>query len=263
MLHLVHLSHIFFKNQVRAAAPVLQDINLTVERGQFLCLVGPNGCGKTTLLRIIAGLIAPTHGKVLLDAREIKTPGQGIGLVFQEVALLPWRTVWQNIELGMARKYYPRAERARIIRAHIAQFGLEDFEHCFPKELSGGMKQKVAIARALVNEPHVLLMDEPFAALDAQSRNFLQEFLVRLWQTDGKTIIFVTHNVDEAIFLAERIIVMRKRPTAIKLDLAIDLPYPRDRTCGQFNAIRKEILASLQQETYPENSKLGYFSQGN
>ena len=261
MLHLKHISQVFLKDKGQAPFEVLREINLTVPRGQFLCLVGPNGCGKTTLLRVVAGLMAPTQGKVFWDDREITAPGQGIGLIFQEFALLPWRTVWQNIELGMVTKPWARAERAQVIRPLIARFGLEEFEHCFPKELSGGMKQKVAIARVLVSGSEVLLMDEPFASLDAQSRNFLQEFLVRLWQTNGKTIIFVTHNVDEAIFLGERIIVMRRRPSAVKLDIGIDLPYPRDRTCSQFNRIRKDILESLGRETFPESSKLGHFSQ--
>ena len=181
--------------------------------------------------------------------------------MFQEVALMPWRTVWRNIELGLAKKKLGRSERAEIIKSYIARFGLDGFEGCFPKGLSGGMKQKVAIARALVNEPEVLLMDEPFASLDAQSRNFLQEFLVRLWQGSGKTIIFVTHNVDEAIFMSRRIVLLGRRPANVKLDVGIDVPYPRDRTCARLNRMRRSILESLREETPAEYStKLGYFS---
>lgn len=253
----------FFGNRRGDPFEVLRNISLTVGKGEFLSLVGPNGCGKTTLLRLVAGLISPTHGKVMLADKEIKAPGQGIGLIFQEFALLPWRTVWGNIELGMETTTLGEAEREKVIRSYMPQFGLDSFEQRFPKELSGGMKQKVAIARALVNEPQVLLMDEPFASLDAQSRNFLQEFLVRLWRRSGKTIIFVTHNVDEAIFLSQRIVLIGRRPAEVRLDMEVDLPYPRDRTCDRFNSIRRDILESLRRETFPEYAKLGYFSEGN
>lgn len=252
-----------FENRTEAPFEVIRDISLDIERGQFLSLVGPNGCGKTTLLRIVAGLIQPVQGKVMLAGKEIKAAGQGIGLIFQEFALLPWRTVWNNIELGMETKPLSKAQRDEVIGSYIPRLGLDGFEHRFPRELSGGMKQKVAIARALVNEPQVLLMDEPFASLDAQSRNFLQEFLVRLWQQSGKTIIFVTHNVDEAIFLSQRIVIIGRRPAEVRLDMEVDLPYPRDRTCDRFNSIRRHILESLRRETFPEYAKLGYFSEGN
>ncbi len=262
MLQLVRIGF-SFENRRGDPIEVLRDISLTVGKSQFLSLVGPNGCGKTTLLRLVAGLVRPTHGKVMLADKEIKAPGQGIGLIFQEFALLPWRTVWGNIELGMETKPLGKAEREKVIRSYIPQFGLDGFEQRFPRELSGGMKQKVAIARALVNEPQVLLMDEPFASLDAQSRNFLQEFLVRLWQRSGKTIIFVTHNVDEAIFLSERMVLLGRRPAEVRLDIGIDLPYPRDRTCDSFNSIRRDVLESLRKETFAEYAELGYFSEGN
>ena len=261
MLNLTDISHLFPRNQTEVPLEVVRKINLSVRSGQFVCFVGPNGCGKTTLLRIIAGLIRPSHGKVTLSGREITAPGEGIGLVFQEFALLPWRTVWRNIELGLAKKNVGKPEWHKIIGSYVSRFGLEGFEQCFPKELSGGMKQKVAIARALVNEPEVLLMDEPFASLDAQSRNFLQEFLVRMWQRSRRTIIFVTHNVDEAIFMSERIVLLGRRPAEVKLDIGVDLPYPRDRTCTQLNRMRKSILEALREETPAEYStKLGFFS---
>lgn len=226
----------------------LQDIDLDIDDNEFVCLIGPSGCGKTTLLRIIAGLEEASSGTVYLDGMPIGGPGPERGMVFQEYSLFPWRTVIDNIVFGLELRGVPQAERLAQGRQYLKMVGLERFESRYPHELSGGMKQRVAIARALVNHPKALLMDEPFGALDAQTRNTMQSELLRIWQEEKKTVVFVTHSVDEAIYLADRIVIMSARPGRIKDIINIDLDRPRSRTSPEVNSIRDRILCDLRSE---------------
>lgn len=226
----------------------LHNINLSIEENEFVCFIGPSGCGKTTLLRIIAGLEEPSSGTVTLAGDPIKGPGPERGMVFQEYSLFPWRTVLDNVAFGLELKGVPVAERQAKGRQYLKMVGLERFEARYPHELSGGMKQRVAIARALVNDPRALLMDEPFGALDAQTRNIMQSELLRIWEEKRKTVVFVTHSVDEAIYLADRIVIMSARPGRIKDIIEISLPRPRNRTSSAVNQIRDRILCDLRSE---------------
>ena len=226
----------------------LQDINLNIEENEFVCFIGPSGCGKTTLLRIIAGLEEASTGTILLDGKSINGPGPERGMVFQEYSLFPWRKVIDNIVFGLEMKGVPSAERLAQGRQYLKMVGLERFETRYPHELSGGMKQRVAIARALVNHPRALLMDEPFGALDAQTRNIMQSELLRIWQEEQETVVFVTHSVDEAIYLADRIVIMSARPGRIKDIIEIPLARPRNRTSPEVNLIRDRILSDLRSE---------------
>ena len=244
-LDLINLSKTFFNTTDNRSVEALKGINLHVKKGEFLSVVGPSGCGKTTLLRIIAGFEKASSGKALLNGEEVTGPGPEIGVVFQEFALFPWRTVVGNVEFGLELKKIPNVERRRRALEYIEMVGLKDFENKYPKELSGGMKQRVAIARTLINEPKLVLMDEPFGSVDAQTRNSLQEFLIDLWKGRGDTIIFVTHNVDEAVFLSQRILCITSRPGVVGLEVNVDLEFPRDRTSVDFVNIRREILNHL------------------
>lgn len=240
VLEIVHLSKMFVSAD-GSNIFALKDINLKVENGKFVSIIGPSGCGKTTLLRIIAGLEDSSEGKVLLDGEEINEPGPHVGLVFQEYALFPWRTVLENVEFGLEIKGISKKERRERALQYIITIGLEGFEDKYPKELSSGMKQRVGIARTLINKPKVLLMDEPFGSLDDQTRNNLQTHLLRIWVEAKKTILFVTHNIDEAIFLGQTIICLSPRPGTVRKILKVDLNYPRDRTDLEFNRYRKEL----------------------
>jgi NitT/TauT family transport system ATP-binding protein len=224
----------------------LQKVSFNVSEQEFLCIVGPNGCGKTTLLRIIAGLEKPSSGRVLIDSEEAE-PGKA-GLIFQEFSLLPWRTVIGNVKFGLEIRGIPTDEALKIARKYVDLVGLSKFERTFPHELSEGMKQKVAIARAFATNPSVLLMDEPFAFLDAQTRNFMQEELLKIWEKEKKTVIFVTHNVDEAVYLADRIIVLTARPGRVKGVFETNFQRPRIRTSKRFTEIRGRILNLLKEE---------------
>jgi NitT/TauT family transport system ATP-binding protein len=224
----------------------IADFDLDVEEGEFVCILGPSGCGKTTILRIIAGLETHTRGQILLNGKEISGPGSDRGMVFQEFALFPWRTVRRNVEFGLELKGVPQEERRERTQKFIELVGLKGFEDYHPYQLSGGMKQRVAIARALANEPAILLMDEPFGALDAQTRNLMQKELLRIWSETKKTVIFITHSVDEALFLADRIVVMTARPSNIGQIYEIKWPRPRDRASPEFATLRKQILAQLE-----------------
>lgn len=226
----------------------LQDINLSIRDHEFVCFIGPSGCGKTTLLRIIAGLDDPSSGSVYLDGDLIMGPGPERGMVFQEYSLFPWRTVIDNIAFGLELKGVNKKERLERSKQYLKMVGLERFSDRYPHELSGGMKQRVAIARALVNDPKALLMDEPFGALDAQTRNIMQSELLRIWEEERSTVVFVTHSVDEAIYLADRIVIMSARPGRIKDVISIDIPRPRVRTSTEVNGIRDRILADLKSE---------------
>jgi NitT/TauT family transport system ATP-binding protein len=226
----------------------VSDFNLEVQEGEFICLLGPSGCGKTTVLRIIAGLVPATSGCLLLKGKSVSKPGSDRGMVFQEFGLFPWRTVKRNVEFGLEVQGKEEKERAAIAKKYIDMVGLTGFENSHPNQLSGGMKQRVGIARALASDPAILLMDEPFGALDAQTRNQMQKELLRIWQETKKTIIFVTHSVDEAVFLADRIVVMTTRPGRIKTIYEIKLPRPRDRGHPDFINLRKNILDELEQQ---------------
>jgi NitT/TauT family transport system ATP-binding protein len=227
----------------------IEDFNLDIMDGEFVCVLGPSGCGKTTLLRIIAGLEEPTSGKILLKNKEIAGPGSDRGMVFQEFGLFPWRSVRKNIEFGLEIRKIPKEERKAISDRYIDLVGLKGFETSHPNELSGGMKQRVGIARALANDPAILLMDEPFGALDAQTRNLMQKELLRIWSEMRKTVVFITHSVDEAVFVADRVVVMSARPGKIKSIFDVEWEQPRDRAGVEFASLRKKILAELEIET--------------
>jgi len=221
---------------------VLEDITLTVDPGEFVSIVGSSGCGKSTLLRLIVGLEDDYQGEVLLDGERIVGTSLDRGIVFQEHRLFPWLTVEQNIGLGLLNGGLGEAQKADTVREHIALVGLEGFETAWPHQLSGGMSQRVAIARALVNRPEVLLLDEPFGALDALTRAHLQQELHRIWQAEGITMILVTHDVEEAIYLGDKVVVMEPRPGRIRRIVPIDLPHPRDRTSPAFAHARDGVL---------------------
>ena len=222
--------------------------SLEVQNGEFVCILGPSGCGKTTILRLVAGLETPTSGSMEINGKEIRGPGSDRGMVFQEFGLFPWRTVRKNVEFGLEIRKLPESERTAISQKFIDLVGLTGFENSHPNALSGGMKQRVGIARALANDPAVLLMDEPFGALDAQTRNQMQMELLRIRKETRKTVLFVTHSVDEAVFLADRIVVMTSRPGSIKDMWEIDLPRPRDRASSDFIALRRDILDELEMQ---------------
>jgi len=226
----------------------VRDFSLEIEEGEFVCVVGPSGCGKTTLLRCIAGLVGPTRGNVQIRGSPLEGPGQERGYVFQSFALFPWRTVRRNIEFGLELKGISKEEKRSISDEYIDLVGLQGFEDSHPKELSGGMQQRVGLARALANDPEVLLMDEPFGSLDAQTRNIMQTEVLKIWERTHKTIIFVTHSVDESIYLADRVVVLTARPAAIKAIFPVDLPRPRDRASDPFAHIRHEVLEDLTEE---------------
>ncbi|MBZ3935275.1 ABC transporter ATP-binding protein [Methanimicrococcus blatticola] len=223
----------------------LKDINLSVKNGEFVTILGPSGCGKTTLLRIIAGLETYSSGTATLDGELITGPGPKRGMVFQEYSLFPWKTVLGNVMFGPLMQNFSKDEAEAKAMTYLNLVGLSEFKNSYPYELSGGMKQRVAIARALANEPEIILMDEPFGALDAQTRNNLQNELLRIWQEEKRTIIFVTHSVDEAVFLSDRIVILSKRPGTIKKIIEVSIPRPRDRTRPEENAIRNEVLRLL------------------
>ncbi len=225
---------------------VFENISCAIKRGELISLVGPSGCGKTTLLRIIAGLERATSGEVRLDGQILSGCDPRVGLVFQEFALFPWRRLIANIDMGLEIQGVPKAERRAAAMTYIRSFGLEGFENAYPKELSGGMKQRVAIARTLITNPQMVLMDEPFGALDSQTRNLLQDFLLEIWEERRDTILFVTHNVDEAVYLSDRIIVLGPRPSTIVQIADVPLERPRDRTSRAANQIRRDILKLIQ-----------------
>lgn len=227
---------------------VLAGIDMDLAEGSFTCIVGPTGCGKTTLLRILAGLEKPSSGRVELAGEEVTGPGARIGLVFQEYALFPWRSVLGNVTFGLELSGMGKKERLERAGHYLAMVGMCGFENRYPKELSGGMKQRVAIARTLAVKPKVLLLDEPFASLDAQTRNLMQEFILELWARTGTTVIFVTHNVDEAVFLGTKVVGFSARPARIRETYPVSLELPRNRTGEPFNHIRRKILAYLSAE---------------
>jgi NitT/TauT family transport system ATP-binding protein len=221
----------------------LDNINLEVKLNEFLCILGPSGCGKTSLLRMIAGLDYPSSGEIILDGKKVCGPSPDRGMVFQEYSLFPWKTVLKNVEFGLEILGIP--DRRKIAERHLELVGLKGFENSYPYELSGGMKQRVAIARALATDPAILLMDEPFGSVDAQTRNVLQKELLEIWKRTKKTILFVTHSVDEAVYLADRVAVMSVRPGRIIDCIDIGIPRPRKRTSMEANEIREQLLKLL------------------
>lgn len=223
---------------------VLQNVNLEVREGEFVSVVGESGCGKSTLLRLIAGLDTVTDGEITIDGKPVTKPSTEVGMIFQESRLFPWSSVEKNIEFGYSRKI-TRREKKRLIREHIDLVGLKGFEKALPRQLSGGMQQRVSIARTLINRPKVLLLDEPLGALDAFTRINMQQEILRIWGKEKTTMILVTHDIDEAIFLGDRVIVMSNKPGIIKKIVPINLPRPRDRTSGDFAYLRKVIYGEF------------------
>jgi len=226
---------------------VLDHVTFDVNDKEFVCILGSSGCGKTTLLRMIAGLDTAESGSIVLDGEEMKGTNPKVGMVFQEYSLFPWRTVIDNIAFGLEMQGIAKEERYRIAERYLRLVKLMQFRDSYPSELSGGMRQRVAVARALALDPVLLLMDEPFGALDAQTRNMLQQELLEIWEETKKTIIFITHSVDEAVFLSDRIIVLTPRPGRICRIFPVGLPRPRDRTSPEFAQVRREVLDLINQ----------------
>lgn len=226
----------------------LSAVDLALRESSFTSLLGPSGCGKSTLLNIIAGFVRPTTGTVHVDGEVVVGPGADRGVVFQEYALFPWRTVLDNVAFGPMLRGQGRHDRRQLAARYLRLVGLAGHEEKFPNELSGGMKQRVAIARALANNPSILLMDEPFGALDAQTREIMQEELLRIWQEEKKTVVFVTHSVSEAIILSDQVVVMSVRPGKVKEIVDIPLAHPRDRTSPEFIAIERRLNRLIRQE---------------
>lgn len=227
----------------------INDISLSVAKGEFLCLLGPSGCGKSTLLNMVAGFEFPTSGTIQVDGKKVGGPGADRGMVFQQPTLMPWLPVWENVAFYHKLQGKSAAERRQTAQKYIDMVGLRGFENHYPSELSGGMAQRVGIARALLLNPSVILMDEPFAALDAQTKLEMQEELVSIWQEFGGTIVFVTHSVDEALILATHVAVMTHRPGEVREFFKLDLPRPRDTTSTQFNEQKRRVLELIREES--------------
>lgn len=241
-----NISKTFVTNGKKNDLEVLEDINLEINENEFVCIVGPSGCGKSTLLRLMAGLEKATKGRVLYRDKPLSEPIKEIGMIFQNYSLMPWLNVENNIALGLKFKGVPKIEQQEIVDEYLEIIGLNDFRKSYPHELSGGMQQRVAIARTLVNDPDVVLMDEPFGALDAYTRIQLQKELLRIWENHKKTIVFVTHSVDEAIYLADRIILMSKQRGAIYKDISVDITRERERSDIKFAKLNQELLEEFE-----------------
>jgi NitT/TauT family transport system ATP-binding protein len=241
-------------NAGERAVVALKDINLHIPQGQFVCLLGPSGCGKSTLLNAVAGFAPPSSGSITADGKLVTGPGPERGMVFQEYALFPWMTVEKNIAFGLEIQGMAKADIARRVDELLAMLSLGDFRARFPKDLSGGMRQRVAIARVLALDSPIMLMDEPFGALDALTRRNLQDELLRIWAELKKTIIFVTHSIEEAIYLADRIVVMTYRPGTVKRDILVELPRMRDPSAPEFNALKRELGQLVMEEQQRHHS---------
>ncbi len=226
----------------------LKDIDLAIRPGEFVCLLGPSGCGKSTLLNAVAGFQPPSAGEIVIEGKKILAPGPDRGMVFQEYALFPWMTVAQNIAFGLEVQKKSKAEIELTVNQLLDLLHLKDFRDRFPKDLSGGMRQRVAIARVLALDSPIMLMDEPFGALDALTRRNLQDELLRIWEKLGKTILFVTHSIEESIYLADRIVVMTYRPGTVKRDQKVDMPRPRDPSSAAFNDLKRELGRLVMEE---------------
>lgn len=248
----VSVREVFQKFNTRKGEVIaLNGVNLDIRENEFVCVIGPSGCGKSTLLNIIAGLLKPTSGEVIVDGKKVEGTGVDRGVVFQQYALFPWLTVKKNVQFGLKLQGLSQEECDRISEKYIKIVGLEKFTDSYPKELSGGMKQRVAIARAYAVNPSVLLMDEPFGALDAQTRTQLQSELLKMWEEENKTCFFVTHDIEEAIVLATRVVIMSARPGRIKEMIDIDIPYPRDqetKMSPRFTELKNHIWSQVYKE---------------
>jgi NitT/TauT family transport system ATP-binding protein len=240
-----------FSSEKAETIEALSPISLSVNNEEFICILGPSGCGKTTLLRIIAGLEYASSGSISVDGAPITRPSPKMAMIFQEYSLFPWRTVEENVALGLELRGLKKPDRVAAAEKYLDLVGLKGFEERYPHELSGGMRQRVAVARALAIEPSILLMDEPFGALDAQTRNRMQHELLHIWEKTKKTILFVTHSVDEAVFLADRIVVLTHRPGRIKEIVTIPATRPRERTSEDFGQIRRHLLDMIREESDP------------
>ncbi len=250
---LIEISHLRkeFREDGRSVV-ALEDLNLSIPEGKFTVLIGPSGCGKSTLLYMLAGFEKPTSGALLLDGAPIQKPAPDRGFVFQDYALFPWKTVLGNVMFGLRNTGWSKKDAEARAREFISLVNLQGFEEAYPHTLSGGMKQRVAIARALAYNPKVLLMDEPFGALDSQTRKHMQQELVRIWERTGKTVVFVTHSVIEAVYLADRIVVLTARPGRVKGVIDVDIPRPRDYTESSYLELRTEVLDLLEEEVEKE-----------
>lgn len=232
--------------------PVLDSINFKIKPSEFVCLLGPSGCGKSTILNVVAGFIKPSSGYVFVDKQPINRPGADRGFVFQQYSLLPWKTTFQNVEFGLKIRGISKAERQELVSYYLNRVGLYKHRHSYPHQLSGGMQQRASIVRALVNSPSVLLMDEPFAALDAQTRHMMQELLLNIWSEQKSTVIFVTHDIEEAVFLSDRIFVMGVNPGRIKQTVAVDLARPRHvdiMLAPEFVHLNRQVFELIREET--------------
>lgn len=238
-----------FEDKSRKKSTIaIAGVDLEIEQNEFLCILGPSGCGKSTLLNVLAGFDKVTSGSVIVDGKEINGPGADRGVVFQQPTLMPWLTVWENISFHHKLKGFSKEQRKEQANKFIEMVGLTGFENHYPHELSGGMNQRVGIARALMLNPSVILMDEPFAALDAQTKLDLQVELVKIWKKYKITVVFITHSIDEAVLLGTKVVVMTHRPGKIKEEMIIDLPEERDITSDEFNAYKRRIMGLLKED---------------
>jgi NitT/TauT family transport system ATP-binding protein len=250
-LAIENVSRVFAAMRGGAPTRALEPVTLAVADNDFVTILGPSGCGKSTLLRLIAGLDRPTTGRIMLNGAPVSEPGPDRGMVFQSYTLFPWLTVADNIAFGLREKGVPVRRRSEVVGEWLGRIGLTGFAQHYPKQLSGGMQQRTAIARALANDPEILLLDEPFGALDNQTRALMQELLLGIWERERKTVLFVTHDIEEAIFLASRVVVMTARPGRIKADVAIDLPHPRHytiKTSPEFSALKARLTEEIRVE---------------
>ncbi len=241
-----------FTSEKGKSTQALLPVDFDVKENDFVTILGPSGCGKSTMLRIVAGLDHPTSGRVLLDGRPVEGPGADRGMVFQSYTLFPWLTIEQNIRFGLRERGMPESQQKERAQYFIAKVGLRGVEQHFPKQLSGGMQQRTAIARALANDPKILLMDEPFGALDNQTRVLMQELLLGIWEAERKTVMFVTHDIDEAIFMANRVAVFSARPGRIKSEIAVNLPHPRHytiKTSPEFMDLKARLTEEIRAES--------------
>ncbi len=258
-----NVSKIFTSGKDGQEVEALSGIHLNVEEGEFFSLVGPSGCGKSTLLYIVGGFVQPSEGRILVDGKAVTSPGVDRGIVFQEFALFPWKTVLQNIVYGLEQRKMSKEERLAIAHRYVEMTGLRGMENLYPKELSGGMKQRVAIARTLAYDPDILLMDEPFGSLDAQTRVFMQDELLKIWEETRKTVLFVTHSIEEAVHLSDRVAIFSRRPGRIREILPIDIPRPRIRQeevsqrryINLVNHLWKAVEREVKGSVYPIPSK--------
>lgn len=246
------LSVAFMRRDQYGPLQVLESTSFRINPGEFVCLLGPSGCGKSTILNLIAGFLKPTKGRVLVDGQPVEKPGADRGFVFQQYSLLPWKTTFQNVEFGLKIRGISRAKRTDLVNDYLNRVGLYKHRHSYPHQLSGGMQQRASIVRALVNSPSVLLMDEPFAALDAQTRHMMQELLLNIWSDLKSTVVFVTHDIEEAVFLSDRILVMGVRPGRIKETVEINLDRPRHidtMLSSEFVQLNRQVFELIREET--------------